>query len=69
MEGCIAFIPFIDPTAVGGIGALHEWATEENFATYLASQTFAAAGARLRPLMIQEPDSRRFDAELIAVAN
>ncbi len=69
MEGCAAFIPFIDPTTAGGIGVLHEWATEEHFATYLASPTFAASGARLFPLMTQEPDSRRFDAGLIASAN
>lgn len=69
MEGCLAFIPFIDPTTTGGIGVLHEWTSEADFAAYLASPTFAAAGARLRPLMTGEPDSRRFDASLIAVVN
>jgi quinol monooxygenase YgiN len=69
MEGCVAFIPFIDPTTTGGIGVLHEWATEEDFAAYLASQTFAAAGTRLHPLMTRDPDSRRFDAELITPTN
>lgn len=69
MEGCVAFIPFIDPTTTGGVGVLHEWETEGDFAAYLASPTFAAAGERLRPLMTGEPDSRRFDAELIAAAN
>ena len=68
MEGCVAFIPFIDPTTSGGIGVLHEWTTEADFAAYLASETFAASGVRLFPLMTQEPDSRRFDAELIAPA-
>ena len=68
MAGCVAFIPFVDPTTSGGIGVLHEWATEADFAAYLASETFAASGARLFPLMTQEPDSRRFDAELIAPA-
>lgn len=65
MEGCRAFIPFIDPTNTGGIGVLHEWASAAAFAAYLASPTFAAASARLRPLMTGEPDSRRFDAELV----
>lgn len=69
MEGCVAFIPFIDPTTSGGIGVVHEWATESAFAAYVASPTFAASGARLFPLMTQEPDSRRFEAELIAPAN
>jgi quinol monooxygenase YgiN len=69
MEGCVAFIPFADPTAAGGIGVLHEWETDEAFEAYLASPTFAAAGARLRPLMTREPDSRRFDAELVATVN
>ena len=69
MEGCVAFLPFLDATSTGGIGVLHEWASEADFAAYLASSTFAAAGARLRPLMTGEPDSRRFDASLIAVVN
>ena len=69
MEGCVAFIPFIDPTTTGGVGVLHEWETEAGFDAYLASPGFAAAGARLFPLMTGEPDSRRFDADLIAVAN
>lgn len=68
MEGCVAFIPFIDPTTTGGIGVVHEWATETDFAAYLASPTFAASGARLFPLMTQEPDSRRFEAVVIAPA-
>ena len=69
MEGCMAFIPFIDPTSTGGVGVLHEWATEEDFAAYLASPVFAASGARLFPLMTHEPDSRRFNAEIVASAN
>lgn len=68
MAGCVAFIPFIDPTVTGGIGVLHEWATEADFAAYLASEIFAASGARLFPLMTQEPDSRRFEAEPVAPA-
>lgn len=69
MQGCMAFIPFIDPTTDGGIGVLHEWATEADFAAYLASPAFVASGAQLFPLMTQEPESRRFDAELISAAN
>jgi quinol monooxygenase YgiN len=68
MDGCLAFIPFIDPTTTGGVGVVHEWETEADFAAYLASPTFAAAGARLLPLMTGEPDSRRFEAERIAPA-
>jgi quinol monooxygenase YgiN len=68
MAGCVAFIPFLDPTTTGGIGVLHEWATEADFTAYLASPTFAASSSRLFPLMTQEPDSRRFDAVLIAPA-
>lgn len=62
MEGCRAFIPFVDPTSTGGIGVVHEWASDEAFAAYLASEPFAASRERLFPLMISEPDSRRFDA-------
>ena len=35
---------------------------DEAFAAYLASEPFAASRERLFPLMISEPDSRRFDA-------
>ena len=62
MDGCQAFIPFVDPTTTGGIGVVHEWASEEAFAAYLASEQFAASGERLFPLIIGEPDSRRFAA-------
>lgn len=69
MAGCVAFIPFVDPTVEGGLGVLHEWATEEAFTAYLASPNFEEAGNRLRPLMTRQPDSRRFDAELVTPVN
>ena len=62
MKGCIMFVPFVDPTVPGGLGVVHEWETPEDFAAYLASPTFAAAGATLRPMMTGTPVSRRFDA-------
>ena len=69
MAGCLAFIPFADPTTEGGLGVVHEWVDEVTFATYLASETFAASSARLFPLMTAEPDSRRFDARRLDLAN
>ena len=62
MRGCTMFIPFADPTVPGGLGVVHEWETSEDFAAYLASPTFAAAGAALRPMMTGAPVSRQFDA-------
>lgn len=69
MAGCVAFTPFADPTVDGGLGVVHEWVTEADFAAYLASETFAASSARLFPLMTAEPDSRRFDAKRLDLAN
>jgi len=62
MTGCIAFIPFANPTVDGGLGVLHEWQTAEDFAGYLASSVFADVNEVLRPMMTSAPDSRRFDA-------
>ena len=69
MTGCIAFIPFADPTVDGGLGVLHEWETAEAFAGYLASPVFAGVNDVLRPMMTSGPDGRRFDASLVQKAN
>ena len=58
MAGCVAFIPFIDPTVTGGIGVLHEWATEADFAAYLASEILP----RPRPPEPAPPAPRRVPA-------
>ncbi|MHA7970375.1 putative quinol monooxygenase [Rhizobium sp. CAU 1783] len=69
MKGCLAFVPFLDPTDGRGIGVLHEWQTGEDFAAYAASPGFAETSAILRPLMTEPPLSRRFDARLIETLN
>jgi len=69
MAGCRVFLPFLDPTALGGLGVFHEWESEKHFAAYLSSQSFAAAGQALRPMMIGTPVSRRFDARLLSTVN
>lgn len=69
MRGCIAFHPIHDPTDDGVLGVVHEWETEADFEAYTASEVFRAFGALIRPLMTGKPLSRRFRAELIAVAN
>ncbi|WP_443751098.1 putative quinol monooxygenase [Asticcacaulis solisilvae] len=69
MQGCIAFIPFIDPTVAGGLGVVHEWETGEDFTAYLNSPGFAAVNTVLRPMMTGAPVSRRFDVNLLQPAN
>ncbi len=69
MKGCLAFIPFIDPTVAGGLGVMHEWESAEAFAAYVGSPGFAAANATLRPLMTGVPVSRRFDVNLLDTVN
>ncbi len=44
---------------------IHEWADEESFAAYLASEAFARSGAALRPMVTAPPVSRRFRAALL----
>jgi quinol monooxygenase YgiN len=65
MKGCHTYIPFANPNAEGGVGVMHEWETWDDFAGYLASESFALANGVLRPLMIGAPTSRRFDANLL----
>lgn len=65
MKGCLAFVPFLDPSDGQGVGVLHEWRTGQDFAAYAASAGFAETSAILRPLMTEPPISRRFDARLI----
>ncbi|SSC68038.1 putative quinol monooxygenase [Ciceribacter selenitireducens] len=64
-KGCLAFVPFLDPTDRQGLGVLHEWQSGEEFAAYAASPGFVETAAILRPLMTAAPVSRRFDARLI----
>lgn len=69
MAGCIAFIPFVDPTNDTELGVLHEWDSAEAFADYTASEEFAKVGQALRPIMTAPPVSKRFDASLIEALN
>ncbi len=69
MEGCQAFIPFIDPIDETRIGVLHEWEDQQAFKGYTNSPPFAELGRVLRPIMIESPKSLRFDAMLIETVN
>ncbi len=69
MKGCVAFLPFADAAGPTGLGVLHEWETEADFAAYLASPGFAVTGQILRPMMTGAPISRRFDARLLEIVN
>lgn len=69
MKGCLAFVPFLDPTDRQGLGVLHEWQSGEDFAAYSASPEFSETAWILRPLMTEAPVSRRFDARLIETLN
>lgn len=69
MQGCLAFIPFIDPTVAGGLGIVHEWESDDAFAVYIGSPGFAAVNAVLRPIMTGAPVSRRFDVDMLDTVN
>lgn len=69
MNGCVAFLPFQDPSDPAQIGVLHEWETGDDFAKYATSPEFARVGEILRPMMLKPPVSRRFDAILIESVN
>ena len=63
MKGCKVFQPFADPLDPAGLGVIHEWESQEMFAAYAASEGFAEVGKILRPMMTNDPVSRRFDAK------
>jgi quinol monooxygenase YgiN len=68
LPGCHAFIPFVDPMIEGGIGIVHEWNSAADFSAYLASPSYALFNAELRPLMINPPVGKRFEAEPVREA-
>ncbi len=65
MKGCVAFIPFVDPTDAQAVGVMHEWDSSDTFANYISSSSFTSLGQKLRPIMLSPPISKRFDATLI----
>jgi quinol monooxygenase YgiN len=67
MDGCLAFIPFMNPGNPQEVGILHEWQSAEDFARYTSSDTFARFQAELRPMMVAPPISRRFEVELVTI--
>jgi len=69
MKGCLAFIPFSEPDNKTGLGVIHEWETQADFAAYGTSSEFARLGQMLRPMMTAAPVSRRFDAKLFEAVN
>lgn len=69
MTGCLAYLPFADPTNDTGLGVLHEWDSHEDFAAYATSPYFANIGQLLRPMMTAAPVSHRFDATPIETVN
>lgn len=69
MPGCMAFVPFADPTGPDRVGVMHEWETAEAFKAYISSESFKAFGSDIRPLMTAPPISRRYEASLIESVN
>ena len=69
MPGCLTFTPFADPIDPQKLRIVHEWETVEQFRAYAQSPGFAATGQVLRPMMVDKPVSRRFEAELIESIN
>ena len=66
LDGNISFRSFTNAGDASHVGLMHEWDTPEAFETYLASDDFAAIGAKLRPLMTAAPTSRRYVADVYA---
>ncbi len=69
MPGNIAFRVYASRADGTGVTVVHEWADEDAFGGYLASDSFARSGAVLRPVMTGAPLSRRFHAELLETVN
>ena len=65
MPGNLDFRVYASRHDDGAVAVVHEWADEESFAGYLASDAFARSGDGIRPLMTDPPVSRRFRAELL----
>ncbi len=65
MQGCVTFLPFLDPANSQTVGVLHEWESSEDFEAYIASSSFKTIGEILHPIMTSPPQSKRFDAKRI----
>ncbi|SHG59442.1 putative quinol monooxygenase [Cognatishimia maritima] len=66
MAGNQKFQAFLNPEQADTLEIVHEWDNEDGFATYLASENFAAIGAALGPKMTAPPVSKRFTATPLA---
>ena len=62
-EGCLRYGFHQSLDDDGRYLLYQEWASEERFERYRRSAYFAEAGARLRPMMAEPPESAYFAAE------
>ncbi|GLW95009.1 putative quinol monooxygenase [Actinokineospora globicatena] len=65
MPGNVAFRVYASRADDAAVAVVHEWDDEASFAGYLRSGSFARLGEVLRPMMVEAPVSRRFDADLL----
>jgi quinol monooxygenase YgiN len=65
MNGCLAFMPFVDPTSDTDLGVLHRWQSHKDFTAYAGSSQFSHISQLLRPMMTGTPVSQHFDASPI----
>ena len=65
MPGNLAFRVYASREDDHTVTVVHEWADQDSFTRYLASDAFARSNAVLRPLVTDGPLSRRFRAELV----
>lgn len=63
MPGCLGMRVLTPADDDRRLTVLHEWQDDASFAAYTASDAFARAGARVRPLAVEPPVSRRFHAQ------
>jgi quinol monooxygenase YgiN len=65
MSGNVAFRVYASREDDQTVTVVHEWADQDSFSAYLASDAFARSNAVLRPMVTDGPVSRRFRAELV----
>jgi quinol monooxygenase YgiN len=63
LAGCVDYSFCEDVAEPKRVLLYEEWATREAFESYKASPSFAAASARLQPMLAEPPRSAYYDSE------
>jgi len=65
MQGNLAFRVYASREDDRTVTVVHEWTDQASFAAYLGSEAFARSNDVLRPLVTDDPVSRRFRVDLV----